>query len=71
MRKHCYGLNLLEEELGSVGPIDTLERIANIGTCDDGLYEVKAYNESYDYETGYIDNYDLRLVPFQPTVVNV
>ena len=31
---------------------------------DNALYEVAVENESRDWETGYIDDYDLVLVPF-------
>jgi hypothetical protein len=64
MRKLCTGYNLLEDETVNIGALDIISRISFVHDVADGLYEVVICNESRDFETGYIDDYDLRLVPF-------
>lgn len=39
--------------------------IVNIDECKPGLYELKIVNISRDYETGYADDWDLMLVPYE------
>lgn len=63
LRKQCAGFNILEEDAQAVGADYVLTRILNLAECGDGLYEVVACNESHDWETGYVDDYDYRLVP--------
>lgn len=67
MRKYSHGANIIEEEIDGLGPMEAITRITNIAACADGLYEVVPYNLSYDWETGYMDNCDLRLEPFEVT----
>lgn len=62
LRRHCEGFNDLEEDARAIGAEEVLPRILNLGQCKDGIYEVVICNESRDYETGYIDDYDYRLV---------
>ena len=68
MRKLCTGYNTLEEEADSIGLIEAIQRIVNLDKCSDGIYEVLVCNESRDWETGYTDDYDLQLAPFNPEV---
>lgn len=62
MRKQCKGFNILEEDIGAVGAAEILPRIININECKDGIYKVVTCNESHDFESGYIDDYDYRLI---------
>lgn len=39
--------------------------ITNLLDVEDGLYHVTAQNISYDYETGYPDDWDVVLVPYK------
>lgn len=63
LRRQCAGYNLLEEDAGAIGADEVVTRIINLDSCKDGVYEVVACNESRDFESGYIDNYDYKLVP--------
>lgn len=63
--KHSFGHDILDEEFSNIDG-DAVMGIVNLAECMDGLYEVVACNESRDWETGYIDSYDLKLVPFAP-----
>jgi hypothetical protein len=62
LRKKCTGFNVLEEDVGNIGAEEVLLRILNLYECKDGIYEVVTCNESRDFETGYIDDYDYKLV---------
>jgi hypothetical protein len=66
MKRLCRDFNILEEDCMNVGAGDVLPRIVNLNVLEDGLYEVTSCNESRDHETGYIDDYDYKLIPFQP-----
>ena len=39
--------------------------ILNIDACSDGLYELIPINQSRDWETGIIDDWDLKLLPVE------
>ena len=62
LRRQCEGFNILAEDADAIGAEEVLPRIVNLGEVEDGIYEVVACNESHDYETGYVDDYDYRLV---------
>lgn len=63
-RKSC-GHNLLEEDVSFDCAQNTLERIENLTEVPPGIYEVKVVNQSRDWETGYIDDWDYKLVPYK------
>lgn len=62
LRRRCRGFNMLTEDTSAIGAEEVLPRILNLGEVKDGIYEVMVCNESHDYETGYVDDYDYRLV---------
>jgi hypothetical protein len=64
LRRLSKGFNVMEEDADCVGADLTVARILNIDECADGVYRVVTCNESLDFETGYVDDYDYRLVPF-------
>ena len=57
-------VHLVEEYADNAGAEDALRAFTNLHKCADGVYEVHMTNVLRDYETGYIDDYDLELVPF-------
>jgi hypothetical protein len=65
LRKLCIGYNLLEEDASSLYTNDIVDYIHNLYEVDDGVYQVVTCNESIDYETGYIDGYDYKLIPYK------
>lgn len=65
LRKKSYGYNILEEDVGMMGAEDAHRSIENIDSCEDGIYEVIACNLSHDWESGHVDDYDLRLIPYR------
>jgi len=62
LRRQCEGFNILSEDANAIGAEEVLLRILNLSEVEDGIYEVVVCNESHDYETGYVDDYDYRLV---------
>ena len=65
LRRLCIGFNILEEDSGAIGAEEVLPKIENIDGCKDGIYVVVACNERHDWESGYVDDYDYRLVPLE------
>lgn len=43
---------------------DVLDRIINLDDVDGGIYQVITCNYSRDWETGYIDDWDYKLVSY-------
>ena len=62
LRRQCKGLNILIQDVSAIGAEGVFPNIMNFGEVEDGIYEVVVCNESHNYETGYIDDYDYRLV---------
>ena len=65
LRRLSTGFNVMEEEADCAGADLTVARILNLDDCADGIYRVVTCNERRDWETGYVDDYDYRLVPFE------
>ncbi len=64
LRRKCIGYNVLEEESSDIGIDKVICSITNLDQCEDGIYEVITHNIKYDYETGYADDWDYKLIPF-------
>lgn len=67
LRRKSVGFDLLAEEVGGVGPEDTLKSIIGWHDAKPGEYELRAVNISRDWESGYVDGYDLKLFPVDET----
>ncbi|MBK1732898.1 hypothetical protein CKO41_14145 [Thiococcus pfennigii] len=65
LRRRCAGFNWLEEEADVAGADDPIRRIINLHQCQDGIYQVLPCHEHRDFETGHIEHWDYRLVPFE------
>jgi hypothetical protein len=63
-RKSC-GHNFLDDDATMAGPDNAIKQIVNLDTVKDGIYKVIITNISTDWETGYVDDYDFLLVPFE------
>jgi hypothetical protein len=64
LKRKSFGMNIIEEECSAVGAEEGLENIQNLLDVPDGIYEVVVCNISRDIESGYVDDWELRLVPF-------
>jgi len=63
LKRKSFGYNLLLEECGMSGA-ECVSRILNFNEVNDGVYELIVCNISKDWETGYVDDCDLKLIPF-------
>ena len=68
MKRYCEGYNILEDDSSNIGFENVEANILNIAECEDGIYQVVTCNEKRDYESGCIEEYDYRLLPFTPSV---
>ena len=65
LKRKCKGFNILEEERSNLGdPESVISRIVNLNECEDGVYHVIECNVSYDWEGGYLDDFDFKLIPY-------
>ena len=62
LKRKSTGFNVLQEDMANVGVAEILPRIINIDSCEDGEYELITCNETKDWETGEIDEWDYRLI---------
>jgi len=62
LKRKCKGFNILDEDCSLVGAGEVIPRIINIDSVEDGIYSVVTCNESKDFESGYIDDYDYKLI---------
>lgn len=63
LKKQSCGVNVLDDEIEETSAMEAISRIVDLWMHEDGIYEVAIANESKDWETGYIDYYDLVLIP--------
>lgn len=62
LKRQCEGYNVVDEDVSNVGASDVVSRIVNLDACPDGVYEVVICNEKRDWESGYVEDYDYKLV---------
>ena len=64
LKRKSQGYNFLWEDMALIGAEEVLPRITNIHDVKDGIYWVSTVNEYRDYETGHIEDYDYKLIPY-------
>lgn len=64
LKRKSTGWNALADEADAAGDLNASDSIINLDECEDGVYEVVTCNHSHDWETGIIDGYDFKLIPF-------
>ena len=65
LRRKCEGYNILEEDSLSIGAEEIIPRIINLLDCVDGVYEVIVCNEYRDWESGVVEDYAYKLIPYE------
>ncbi len=66
LKRKCRGYNDLAEECDNIGDADdVMGRVVNLYECEDGVYHVIVCNIRYDWESGYVDDYDFKLLPYE------
>lgn len=64
LKRKSFGFQVLADDANQVGVSDALKRILNLDECEDGVYEVVTCNESKDWETGCVEDWDYKLIPY-------
>lgn len=64
LKRKSFGQNCLEEECSAIGAEEAIANVININEVEDGVYEVIVCNVSRDFESGCVDDWELKLVPF-------
>ena len=57
--------NFIEEDARNIGDEQVINLITNLHDCDDGVHEIVSCNFSTDWETGIIDGYEYKLIPYE------
>ena len=65
MKRKSIGHSCLEEDCSMIGPDEVWPRIINLNECKDGIYQVVTGNERRDWESGDVEDYDYKLIPFK------
>lgn len=68
-RRKSQGAELLLHDASMIGPDLVFANIVNLNECKDGLYVAVTCNEHRDWESGYIEDYDYKLIPYDPTQI--
>lgn len=63
LKRQCVGYNVLQEDALNIDAESVINRIVNLDTCPDGVYQVAVCNQYRDWETGYVEDYDYKLLP--------
>jgi hypothetical protein len=58
-------VDYLHDDCQQVGTQEAIENILNIHTVEDGIHQLVMCNVSKDWETGYVDDFNFKLVPFE------
>lgn len=64
LARKSTGYKYFEEECDMGGCDLAWKHIINLNECKDGIYELITVNISKDWETGYVDDYDFKLIPY-------
>ena len=65
LRRQCEGFNILDEDCKNGGADLVINRIDNLNEVGDGVYQVATIDESVDWETGIVDDYNYKLIPYE------
>ena len=65
LKRRCKGFNTLADEVGNSGALEVIDRVLNLDSITDGIYEVVVANIERDWETGYIEDWDYTLASLE------
>ena len=66
LKRRCKGFNVLAEDISMIDALEVYQKIINLDTCVDGVYLVTTCNESMDWESGCVEEYDYSLMFLEP-----
>jgi hypothetical protein len=61
-REYVYSI---EKDVSCGGADSVIQRIVNLNEVEDGVYKMIWINEFRDWESGYIEDWDYKLVPYE------
>lgn len=64
LKRKCRGFNWVKEEVSAIGDEEFVQGIQNLSQCNEGIYELRYFGLSYDYETDSYEADGYTLVPF-------
>ena len=62
LRRKSFGFNVIEEDCGNLSALEVISGITNLDNCRDGVYEVVVCNESRDWETNSVEDWEYKLI---------
>ena len=65
LKRKSLNYNILLEDSDNIGSKEVIQNIVNLHEVKDGEYEVVMVNKKYCNETGYLDDYDHKLIPYK------
>lgn len=65
LKRKSLGFNMLLEEADSIGAEDVVASITNLNDVGDGVYEVIVCNEYREWESGLVEDWDYKLIPYE------
>jgi len=68
LKRKTHDFDLLENEMYNQCMEDII--ITNLYEVADGVYQLVMVNEGYDWETGCLDEYELKLIPYVESRIN-
>lgn len=57
--------DMLNDICSNIGIWDGIDTIINLDECGPGLYNMVVCNVSTDWETGCVDDWDYKLIPYE------
>ena len=64
LKRLCKGFDFFQEDCRMIDIYDVYEKIKNLYQVNDGIYQIIMTNVSKDWETGYVDDWDYELIPY-------
>jgi hypothetical protein len=64
LKRLSDGPNVLKDDVDAIGAEDAISAVLNLHEVPDGVYELRVCDVSREYETGYVDDWSYKLIPF-------
>lgn len=65
LQRKSVGHNFFQEDVEQCGAEEAIPLITNLYEVKDGVYELVMWNMSRDWETGYTECLDYKLIPYE------
>lgn len=63
LKRKSTGFNFIEEDISNIGPDLVINNIIDFNKAKDGKYQLIMCNYFTDHETGYVEDWDYKLIP--------